>query len=192
MFDQIENSRVIVQRKVLLVLENDLKNRSDTLELLRMSLFANGWTEEGVFTCPLWKLAMKIWSVVMECFHVLIEERQRENSALGKRSASELDQRRRVNSCVEGVPGLATEGVIKTPAVLQEDAELRKAATAVLAGSAGILQAGSAASGCARVTKGVIENLKPPVSPTGGETCFSGLTHFIMAQTLRVRHVSRG
>jgi hypothetical protein len=79
----------------------------------------------------------------------------------------------RVNSCVEGVPGLATEGVIKTPAVLQEDAELRKAATAVLAGSAGILQAGSAASGCARVTKGVIENLKPPVSPTGGETCFS-------------------
>jgi len=81
---QIENSRVIVQRKVLLVLENDLKNRSDTLELLRMSLFANGWTEEGVFTCPLWKLAMKIWSVVMECFDVLIEERQRENSALGK------------------------------------------------------------------------------------------------------------
>ena len=59
MFHQIENSRVIVQRKVLLVLENDLKNRSDTLELLRMSLFANGWTEEGVFTCPLWKLAMK-------------------------------------------------------------------------------------------------------------------------------------
>ena len=91
MFQQIENLRVIVQRKVLLV-ENDLKNRSDTLELLRMSLFANGWTEEGVFTCPLGKLAMKIWPVVMECLDVLIEERQRENSALGKRSASELDQ----------------------------------------------------------------------------------------------------
>jgi len=115
MFDQIENSRVIVQRKVLLVLENDLKNRSDTLELLRMSLFANGWTEEGVFTCPLWKLAMKIWSVVMESFDVLIEERQRENSALGKRSASELDQRRRVNSCIEGVPGLATGGGDQDP-----------------------------------------------------------------------------
>ena len=41
----------------------------------------------------------------------------------------------RVNSCVEGVPGLATEGVIKTPTVLQEDAELRKAATAVLLGA---------------------------------------------------------
>ena len=92
MFQQIENSRVIVQSKVLLVLENNLQNRSDTLELLRMSLFANGWTEEGVFTCPLWKLAMKMWPVVMECLDVLIEERQRENSALGKRSASELDQ----------------------------------------------------------------------------------------------------
>ena len=41
-------SRVIVQRKVLLVLENDLTNRSDALELLRISLFANGWTDEGV------------------------------------------------------------------------------------------------------------------------------------------------
>ena len=92
MFQHIENSREIVQRKVLLVFENHLNNRSDALELLRMSLFANGWTEEGVFTCPLWKLAMKIWSVVMESFDVLIEERQRENSALGKRSASELDQ----------------------------------------------------------------------------------------------------
>ena len=58
MFHQIENSRVVVQRKVLLVSENDLKNRSDTLELLRMSLFANGWAEEGVSTCLLWKLAM--------------------------------------------------------------------------------------------------------------------------------------
>jgi hypothetical protein len=27
----------------------------------------------------------------MECFDVLIEEKQRENSALGKRSASELE-----------------------------------------------------------------------------------------------------
>jgi hypothetical protein len=113
---QIENSRVIVQRKVLLVLENDLKNRSDTLELLRMSLFANGWTEEGVFTCPLWKLAMKMWPVVMECLDVLIEERQRENSALGKRSASELDQSREdLTAAQRAFQDSQLEGVIKTP-----------------------------------------------------------------------------
>ena len=139
---------MIVPRKVLLVLENDLKNRSDTLELLRMSLFANGWTEEGVSTCPLWKLAMKIWSVVMECLNVLIEERQRENSALGKRSASELDQSgEALPAAQRAFQDSQLEGVIKTPAVLQADAELRKATTAVLAGSAGILPAGSAASG---------------------------------------------
>jgi hypothetical protein len=148
MFQQIENWRVIVQRKVLLVLENDLQNRSDALELLRMSLFANGWTEEGVFTCPLGKLAMKIWPVVMECLDVLIEERQRENSALGKRSASELDQSgEELTAAQRAFQDSQLEGVIKTPSVLQADGELRKAATAVLAGSAGILPAGSAASG---------------------------------------------
>jgi hypothetical protein len=43
--------------------------------------------------------------------------------------------------------GSQLEGVTKTPTVLQTDAELQKAATAVLTGGAGILPVGSAASG---------------------------------------------
>jgi hypothetical protein len=42
MFQQIENLRVIVQRKVLLVLENGLQNRSDMLEPLRQRLDRRG------------------------------------------------------------------------------------------------------------------------------------------------------
>jgi len=136
MSQQVENSRMVVQRKVLLALENDLHNRSDTLELLRICLFSNGWTDEGVFTCPAWKVAMKIWPVVIECLDVLIEERQRENSALGKRSASELDRSgEELTPAQRAFQDSQLEGVIKTLAVLQADAELRKAAMAVLAGS---------------------------------------------------------
>jgi hypothetical protein len=117
MFQHIENSREIVQRKVLLVFENHLNNRSDALELLRMSLFANGWTEEGVFTCPVWKVAMKIWPAVMECLDVLIEERQRENSATFGKAVCERagSEWRGVNSCAKGVPGLATGGSDQDP-----------------------------------------------------------------------------
>jgi hypothetical protein len=41
---------------------------------------------------PFMEVGHENLAVVMECLGVLIEERQRENSALGKRSASELDQ----------------------------------------------------------------------------------------------------
>jgi hypothetical protein len=147
MSQYMEKTRVIVQRKVLVVLENDLVNRSDALELLRMSLFANGWADDGVFTCPAWKVAMKIWPAVIECLDVLIEERQRESSVLGKRSADELDQGgEELTAAQRAFQGSQLEGVINTPTVLQADAVLRKAATAVLPGGAEILPA-EAASG---------------------------------------------
>jgi hypothetical protein len=152
MFQYIETTRAIVQRKVLLVLENGLTNGSDALELLRAALFANGWSDEGVFTCPAVKVAMKIWPAVMECLDVLIEERQRENSALGKRPASELDHSKELTAAQRAFRDSQLEGVTKTPAVLQADTELRKAAAAVLAGSAGVVPAASAASGKTPVT----------------------------------------
>jgi hypothetical protein len=145
MFQYIETTRAIVQRKVLLVLENGLTNGSDALELLRAALFANGWSDEGVFTCPAVKVAMKIWPAVMECLDVLIEERQREISALGKRPASELDHSEELTATTaqRAFRDSQPEGVTKTPAVLQADTELQKAA---LAGGAGVLPA-EAASG---------------------------------------------
>ena len=53
---------------------------------------------------------MKIWPVVMECLDVLIEERQRENSATFGKAVCERagSEWRGVNSCAEDVPGLAT------------------------------------------------------------------------------------
>lgn len=148
MAQQIESSRTIVRRKVELMLESGLSDRSDALEMTRLAFFANGFSEDGGYVFPEFKVAVKSWPVLIEALDVLIEERRREDSTLGKRSADELGQNGELlTEAQKAFQASQLGGVTKTPAALQADPALRAAAMAVLTGSAGLVPPGSEASG---------------------------------------------